>query len=294
MARVSWFALSATWLALLPHSLAAADAPLAWKFNAGDKIRYLRVQDRTMKNTSGGQTTEQKVLRETTMTLACSKVDADGAARVSLTIDRVKVEQTSPKGVVKYDTASTVEAAAEAKRLAETLKPLIGFTFLFRVSPRGVISEVGFSPESEKRLGMNAALAKSFANADALRQISPFFLLAEKPEAKSWEEDTEFSEPIIGTRKLRTTYTRDGVRMSGGVEVQELKLATKATLTQPADVKIEVQLKDHQGTGTIQFDGKAGRLLSREDNDTGKMTLKLGTNTVETVSSSKITLRLLP
>jgi len=268
-------------------------APLTWKFKEGEVLRYVRTQERVMKNAVGGQISDQRVVRETTMTLRCQKAEADGAAFLSLTIDRVKVEQTSPKGVVKYDTQSTEDAVGEARRLAESLKPMIGFTFLFRANARGQVSDVSFSPESRKLLGENANWAKSFANADALRQLSPLFLLP-ADDANTWVEEMEFTEPLVGTRKLRVTYTLAGTVNRGGQELEQLKLVTKATLVQPPEAKIGVNLRDFQGDGLLEFDARSGRLVHRVDSDRSKTTFTLGSNTVDSEATNKITLKLLP
>lgn len=285
--------LSAAVLVGLLPAAPAQEMALRWKFEQGQKLSYRRTQDRTMTSNIGGQTVKQTLARVTDMTLVVDQVDKDGSARLTLTVDRIRLTQTSPRGEVKYDTATRDEPEGEAKRLAASLRPMAGLSFSLRMTPRGEISDVELTPEASKRLEEAPALLKALGNTDNLKHLVPSVLLPEDGVTlgKTWQEQTEFAEPVVGTRKLTVTYRYTGTRKEGGRQLDEIATATELTLDPGEDARVKVKLKEQTGKGLVRFDRSAGHLLSREEKDRTRMVVTLGGREVEQETESVVTVK---
>lgn len=253
-------------------SSAFAQAPLRFKWAAGDKLAFAVVQETTVSETAPLQPGGKPEALTTTTKLTLGKrwdvtaVDAAGTADMSLTITAMKQEITKPvigkDGKVAVETIVLDSATPDgAKEMAEYLnKPIL----TTKVDARGGVSDA-------KAVAGDAA-------ANRLQAELPFRVLLPEAAAASWERTFSVKlDPPLGvgeTHEAKQTYTHRAT--TGGYAVIGVTTAFKsfpvaAAEQQPlvpwlweGDVFVEVEkgryagaklaakktIDNHQGPGT--------------------------------------------
>jgi hypothetical protein len=100
---------------LLAPSITAAQDSLAWRFKEGEKLAYQRTQDRKHATNRPDQGEVIRTeLRVTDLTVKFNKVQADGSAELTVTIERIQQKQKGPRGVIEYDSAAQKKPDGDA------------------------------------------------------------------------------------------------------------------------------------------------------------------------------------
>jgi hypothetical protein len=233
----------------------------------------------------------------TDVTMIVDDVAKDGSADLTLTIDRIAFDRTTPQGAIKYDSADAAEPDGDAKALARALKPLIGMSFAFRMTARGEITDLELTPATKKRLDEAPGLLNTLGGKDNLKHIAPMVLLPKGAVAVggTWREDVEFTEPLLGTRKMAIQYTYGGPKKRDGLSFDEIATTAEVSLqAPPKEGAVKLEIKKQTNTGTIRFDRAAGRLLEREEKDFTKAVAGVQGHPIETDTQSVVTVKLLP
>jgi hypothetical protein len=96
---------------------AAAQTELRWKFTEGKKMNYTMSQDIVTTANIGEQKIETTMNQVITMTWAVDKLNSDGSAKMTQTIDRMQMTVKSPAGEMTFDSkvpAKMIEAGKNA------------------------------------------------------------------------------------------------------------------------------------------------------------------------------------
>jgi hypothetical protein len=250
---------------------ARADAPLRWKFKAGETVHYNLIQktDTTMK-LADGRTGGSKVSQNSDIRWTVESVSADGVAELTQTIDRIRVRMDSVTGQppFEYDSASDepLPKGALATGLAPVFKALAGLKCTLVMDPRGEIREVRIadsvveSLEKSFKGGLGHLFSKE-ALKNMVGQSSLVLPEAAVEKGKTWAEKSETASPQLGTMITDKTYTFQGAEADDPSRVR-IDLDAKTTLKPIAGSQIEFEMKKQDGKGTFVFDTAKGRIIS--------------------------------
>jgi hypothetical protein len=129
---------------LVAAACAADDADFRYKFKEGDKLRYMTEIKTTVESESDGETTPPV---ETTQTIEVTwdvtKVEKEGRATVTTTLDRARVVIQTAKAKSEYDTKTDKEPDNPIlKRMAKPLKDLVGGLVTLTIETDGEVSDI--------------------------------------------------------------------------------------------------------------------------------------------------------
>ena len=281
-------------LAIQPKIAALADEAAApasnqqqvlvqWKLAPGERLGYLRTQDRTTVSTVGGRQVESRIVRETWLTLRVEKTDSDGPMRVEQSIDRVRLRRQLPGETVEYDSAAGDTEGGVAA--------FAGITFTFRLAPSGEISDVQLTKATEARIRDEPAEIREIMTPATLRHLIPIQIVPEQPitPGDQWEQRTTFTDAIIGTRHMVTTYTYRGLEEFEGNQFLRFDLEMNVEVEPAANSPIAVQAPQLRTTGRVLFDHGAGRLELIEIDESGTMRTQFNGRSVDNKITGKVT-----
>ncbi|HUE75087.1 MAG TPA: hypothetical protein VMP01_29735 [Pirellulaceae bacterium] len=238
---------------------AAGQMPLAWKLKAGEKFD-LHVEQQTASTVS--------VVNKTTKTSIEMTLDShwtvesveDGTAKIRQTVRRVQMKvQAADTAPLAYDTASPGQPSGAVRDLANAVAPLVDpeSSIVMTMNERGEIQSVELSPKLAALLDSAQPASQSL---DALLKQPLVTLPAKAVSAgDTWEATRELATPA-GKFTQQTEYTLGEPKEAGGTTADAITYS--ATLTPVAAGKAKI--KEQSQTGTVLFDGQAGRFLSGE------------------------------
>jgi hypothetical protein len=235
-----------------------AQTLLRWKLKPGDTLTLEIDQHTDSQVGFSGKSAKTQIDLKLKLSW---KVAAAGDSGFTI---RQSVEQISEKittqdmGVIEFDSAATARPAAQARELAESIKPLIGAEFELVMTPRGEITSA--TPVNDVAKAVLAKADKSTQGAssqEGLQQMlkRPLMILPEK-EVKPGDAWTVSSDraTAAGPLKLETTYRLESV---DDKSVAMIAMTAKAQ----AGPGSKTTIKDHQHSGTISFSLADGRML---------------------------------
>lgn len=270
MRRIENAVLTVTILALAMMAVApsqvAAQEPLRWKFEKGEKLDYNMVQDMTI-GSKGGPQGDQNVTmhQELDMTWDVQDVNAEGDAVIHQKIDRVKMKMTLPPpvGPVEYDTSSDDPPAGPAAMFAPLYEAMTAGAFVITMTPRGEIKDVKIPDEVVAAIKNSPGVAGmgEMATADGFKKmISQGSLVLPEAAPKpgdEWSSKVEVNNPMAGKQVVETTYRYEDTKEMNGVTYAVFRPSIKMSF-EGAPVKITEQTSD----GEILFNVPEGRLDS--------------------------------
>jgi len=246
---------------------ARAQTTLAWKLAAGERFD-LHVEQQTASTvTVVNKTTKTTIEMTLDSTWAIESVE-DGIAKIRQTIRRAQVKvQAADSPPVVYDTAAPGQPSGAEKDLATAVGPLVDpdSSILLTMNERGEIAAAELSPRLAElwAAGKPAAAAKKQPAQQSLDALlkQPLVILPAKAVARGekWETTRELTTPT-GKFSQQIDYTYDGRRDVAGKSSDAISFS--ATLAPAAPGKFKI--KEQSQTGTIHFDGEAGRMISGE------------------------------
>jgi hypothetical protein len=265
---------------LLAVSLAAGadDEPPRYKFKEGDKLRYITETKTTVEAKLGGEKPVKiDGVQIIDVTWEVGKVDKDGRAVVTATIDRLRMTTDTPTGKMEFDTKDGKEPDDEFLRLmAKTLKDLVGGQATMTVDAQGDSSDAKLSDQV-----MKVVRGRPGPNADALSHPIAMGLtgglvpLPKEPskQGDSWSRKADVKGPIA-PMSLEHKYTYDGPADRGGRKVDKISIKQTGTVDPKSAPGRKVTFDS--GEGSAYFDRSAGRLLETSLTQTLETEEKLG------------------
>jgi hypothetical protein len=268
--------LLAAWAPGAAHS--ADEDALRYKFKEGDKLRYItEVRTAVEAKLTGDDVVKFNNILVTESTWQVTKVDKDGRAAVTVSLDRLRLTVDGPMGKLEYDTKDGKEPDEEFfRRMTENLKAVVGGQFTLTVDPRGQAADVKLLDK----------LAKISDAGDLMKALVENLLPLPEGKAKkgdSWSQKTETTGPQVGKVAVEKKYVSEGPAERAGRKVE--KVSIKQTMTQdPKAAPAGVKATFDGGEGTAYFDRAAGRLL--------EMTVTQGLQTEAKVEDRTLTKKL--
>ena len=274
-------------------STLSAQGVLQWKFKAGEKLHYVRTRDQTTSRTVEGVKSQDSILATTDLTLVVNEVAADRSAQVGLLIDRIRYQRKSAQGELKYDSSTDPPPSGTDSRFATNLKELLGSEFVFRMTPRGEIGDIRVAERTTKKVALQAK-PTSAHTAMVIRNLLPYLRLPDDPVStgKTWPEQTEYVEPVLGLRRIDITYRYVRPELNAGRPVEKIALAADVRFVALPKPKVIVDVKRNELTGTIYFDKAAGRLVMKEMKEKLSLALLEDKRRIDEESQATLTVKL--
>jgi hypothetical protein len=276
-------------LAVLSSSGSAlqAQSVLQWNFKPGEKLRYRLTRDQSTARMTGGAKSQESVQATTDMTLAVDDAAKDGTATITLRIDQIRYQKKSPEGDVRYDSKSDAAPTGLEPKLATNLKEFLSSEFTFKMTAQGEIKEIA---RKGAHVPLNAAIAKG------IRNLLPYLLLPAEPvrAGKTWQEQTDYVEPVLGRRKVDITYRYLRPEMYQGQQVEKIGVAEDVRFVALPKSRISVGIKHNACTGAVLFDKAAGRLVAKEVKEKLSLVLVEAGQRTDQETDTTVTIKLNP
>jgi hypothetical protein len=246
----------------------ADDAPLRWKFTAGQVLDFEMNQDMNMQ-IQAAPAAQMSTTAQQTMDMSWNvkSVDDAGSAEIEQRFHRIQLKMTVPGGQgFVYDTDSEEPAVGMAAMIAPTMEAMTAGSFTFKMTPRGEVSDVKFSEQLQAAIkngpGGEAAGIEQFKS--MVSQVA-FVLPENAPKTgESWKTNIAVNNPAGGSQTVETTYTFDGLRDADGTTFAVIKPSMNMQLAN--NPMMEMKMKEQKTDGEVLFDVKAGRLSSMSIN----------------------------
>ncbi|MEZ6096289.1 MAG: DUF6263 family protein [Pirellulaceae bacterium] len=235
------------------------DGVLKWKFTAGKKYKIVIDQNVDMQMSAQGQKMNMTNIAINEMTLAVNEVNEDGSAKITTTIDRMKIDVDSPMMAMGFD--SKDDDGGQSDPIASMLRPIIGMDIPYSMSTSGKVSDVQIDENAFPDQGGQPV--PGMMNAAALEEMvtkSSMEFPSEKLDVgHSWTEEQEMD---MGGAKVHTVteYTYRGVADVDGKPLHVIDADVKMDF--PDGVQgMPVEISDEDTLGRFFFDGNEGRLV---------------------------------
>lgn len=281
---------------------------LAWKFEKGKPIYQELTTDTTQDMKVMGMDVKQK--QKQTFYFSWTPVEQkDKDWIIKQKIEGVKMEIEIGGNKIAYESDSP---AAGNNPLAEFFKALKGSEFTLTVSTPDmkVIKVEGRKEFIDKLKGSNQAmgpLLESILSEDSLKQMADpsFSAIPNKAVAKddTWKQNVKLNLGPIGSYDTTYEYKYLG-KDDKNKDLDKIGVTTTLKYAAPAGDTVgaglpfkikSANLEGKNGTGTILFNSKDGRLDSSEMNLTleGKLDIEIGgmTSTVDLKQTQKTTVK---
>lgn len=249
---------------LIVASVAEAQTTLRWKLAQGQKLAVAMTQTTTSDVAYSGKKTTTKI--DLALQLTWSVREAgDGQIKLEQSLDRLTLVLESPvAGRVEYDSDPQARNLASTAEIAAAVKPLLTTKLEITMNDRGeILAARPTAPAAPGEDKADAASSPLFSK-QAVQQLlkQPLAVLPENAVSPgdTWTTSSDLAS-AMGSAKQTTTYRYAGKPADEAAgKLDQIAVTTKLQLA-PAS---KLTLKEHQQSGTIEFDSAAGRVASAE------------------------------
>ena len=258
-------------------SFVSAQEQLAWKFTAGESLKYVVKQN--MKMTMDVASKKQTIEMNQTMEMQWKIADVDpgsGDVNMAQTVERVQMDsQGGPIGTIKFDSASgEVPETPYGRAMAEVFRKLIGEEFSVHMKSTGKIDQVTVPASLIAALKQNGTAGNALDEA-TLKQLmtQSAITLPEKPiqPGDTWDSVQQVEMPI-GTMTVQSKLTYQGIDASTGYA--KIGMIPAISLTPKPGAPVNLTLTKTEGTGLLLFDAARGRIAKSDLDLTMQMQMK--------------------
>ena len=256
-------------IAIVCCSASAEDAPLLWKFQAGDEHHFQMTQDMDMEMEIGDRNVETNVHQLMDMTWKIEQVDDQGLATMLQTIDRVRMEMQAPgQQEMDYDTDSDEAPSGFASMVAPLFKALTAEPFKVSITPRGEIKDMEVPESLAKAMKATpgaAAMGEMFSDEGFKNMLQQSSLILPEPKdlkpGHEWTTKSAMKNAAFGNLDIEATYRYLGPREVEGKTYEVFGITMEMDFGEgPGGVQIDIT--SHESHGEILFSREAGRLES--------------------------------
>ena len=210
---------------------AQAQTTLRWKFKQGEKLHYSMDQKMLMKMSVMGMDIEIKNTQTMDMTWAVLDVSEGGQAKMTQTIDRIRMKMDSPMFALEYDSKEGKEIEGPfGQILGPLFTALVGADIELTMSGQGEASDLKLPEKLVKAMQSNPALAQmgGMFTEEGLKNMMRQGGASLKKEAVSkgdtWNQKMEMKMGFIGTMKTNMDFTYLGPDTREGKKYEKIGL----------------------------------------------------------------------
>lgn len=278
-------------------AIATAQVKLEFKYKQGEK--YTTVVQNKMTSTANVNNRDMKTTVDQTLDITNETVsiDSDGKAKLTQTIDRVRMKMKLPnlagQEAIEYDSSEPEKAEKSPyAMMTKQVAKLAGQSFKMTRDSRGEFSEIEL-PESLNKNAINQQ-ARPSQQTQQLKEMVTAGNITFPEEAiskgHSWTNKNSVSIPTGGAIETTITFTYDGTN-SKGLHVINAKLEMKFTPGEKPG-QFQMNMKGKGGKGVFLFDQNLGRVVESSMENKIDMEMNFAGQTInqsiETVTTSKI------
>ena len=282
---------------------ATAQTTLRYKFTKGEKLKYEMEQKMVMAMSLGGMDINMDLGQTIDMTWNILDVDADGKAKMTQTISRIRFKMDGgAAGKLDYDSKDDKDVEGPlGKFMMPILKALAGAEIGLTMDPQGKISDVKVPEKLTKAAknlpgGLAGAGLGDMLSEEGLKQMMDQSGLRLPKEAvakgKSWDQKMEMKMPM-GKMKVETTNTYEGPVKRDGKELERVAMKPKVTIEADPASPAKITLKSQDAKGSAHFDNAAGRLISTNLTQDMEMVIGVGGQEVTQKLKQTVAMKLL-
>jgi hypothetical protein len=280
---------------------AAAAAPvgeehaLRYKFKEGEKLRYTLEQKMTMDMSVLGNDVKMEMNQTMETTWHITAVDKDGKARMTQTIDRIRMTMDGPTGKIEFDSKESKEGDDPiSKVLIPILKGMVGGEITMTMDSRGQFSDVKLSEKYAKALKNMPAgggLGGDFMSEDGIKRLITQSAMT-LPEGgvtkgKSWSSKHDAKMGQLGKMVVDTRYAYEGMETRRDKKVYKISMKPTVSIEADPGAPVAIKLKSQDTKGSAYFDNEAGRLLDTDMVQNLEMELDvMGQNITQKIKST--------
>ncbi|AMV36430.1 DUF6263 family protein [Planctomyces sp. SH-PL62] len=280
---------------------ARADAPLRWKFQKGETIRYALVQKTESKMKAGEIERGSTVQQTSDLRWIVDEVTPEGVATMTQIIDRVRVKLESagqPPFEFDSEDKDKPQEGPIAAQIVPMFKALAGFECSLTMDPRGRIESVKIPQKTLDALreSLSGAMGNLFSEESMKNMITQSGLIL--PEAavekgKGWTDESTLPVQQLGTIKTDKTYTVEGPAAEDPSKVV-ITLDAKMTVDAADNPQISFEIKEQKNVGRFLFDAEKGRIASSHVEVKMVQLITAGANKLEQTMNNTMEMTLSP
>lgn len=268
----------------LVTSAGVAQDSLAWKFTAGESLKYVVQQSTQMEMDLNGQ--KQAMTMNQTMDMAwkIASIESNGDAKMAQIVDRVQFKsEGGPFGAVQFDSSSKEAVDSPlVKSMAEVFKKIVGQEFGVTMQPTGKVQQVTVPPSLLKAL-TESGPAGNAMNEDTLKQMMTQSAVTLPAGAiktgDTWDSNQKVELPF-GTMTVSSTLTYEGTENG----LAKITMQPKIDVKPKEGAPITLTMKKSEGKGTVLFDVAKGRIAKSDLDLTMELLVKqFGTQIPQTL-----------
>lgn len=281
---------------------AAAQTTLRYKFKKGEKLNYEMEQKIGMAMSVMGRDVNIDMGQTIDMTWNITDVDADGKAKMTQTITRIRFTMDGPTGKVEYDSKEDKEPEGPVgKIMAPIFKALAGAEIGLSMDPQGKVSDIKVPEKLAKAAkslpqGGAAGGLGDMLSEDGLKQMMDQSGLRLPKDAvakgKTWDQQLEIKSSL-GKMKVDTVNTYEGSVKRDGKDVERVAMKPKLAIETDENAAVKITLKSQDAKGMAYFDNAAGRLVASNMSQDMEMAVSVAGQDVTQKLKQTVALKLL-
>jgi hypothetical protein len=243
-----------------------AQTTLRWKLAPGQKLAVAMTQKTTSEVAYSGKKTSTAIDLSAELTWKVLGAENDQFT-IEQSLDRMTLVIEAPAvGRVEYDSDPQARNPASAGEIAAAVKPFLDTKIEITMNDRGeIVAAKPLAPVPMGEIKPDAAIASLFSKQTVQQLLKQsLVVLPQDPVTRgdTWTTSSDLAS-AMGKAKQTTTYRYAGAAADEDAgRLDRIAFTTKLELTPAAAAK--QTLKEHQQTGTIEFDSAAGRVVSAE------------------------------
>lgn len=250
-------------LVFAPSAAGAAPGPEGaaprYRFKEGEKLAFVAEATTRIDISASGRTSASQMTQLIDITWQMGKVDGDGRAAVTQTIDRIRFKAVTPRETVEYDTRDgKAPDDPRAKVFANMLNALVGGRLSMTIDPRGQFTD--FKVLARVGAGGDGDPSCEAGFRHLMGQLIPVLPEEGPAEGQSWAVKTAgkiHDARVTGENR----YTYAGQEERAGKKVDKLSLTAAVKLETDPGAAAEVAVRVSDGGGAAYLDRAAGRLV---------------------------------
>jgi hypothetical protein len=292
-------------LAAVGSAVAGPDGAPRYRFKQGEKLAYVVDATTRIETTGLGRSNSAIMSQTIDLTWEVNRVDANGKATITQTIERIVFRAVTPGGTMSHDTKGPPSSGTEPadpqlreayharRRIVERLNAVVGARLSATIDPQGRIADIRLIERSGGGAGPagdwgglgNPASEAGFRR--LMGQLIP--LLSEKAPAQGESWSIKGEEKVPGGKTItETRYTCEGEEERQQRRLQKLALA----VTRTTENETGEAVGSSKGSGAAYFDPVAGRLIESALTHAREQQVSVADQKVTKTVTETITLKL--
>ena len=286
-----------TAMVMILGSKSQAQAPLRWKFEAGQVYRYEFVQRNKIKVKTEGQEFTSNNDLTVNLSWKVKSVTPEGTAEIVMLMERVQAIVESGPQMINYDSKGENQGEGASKPFHDVYSVAIGPEYKIKMDARGQVLESKVPEKVTAALQVSpfvgVADGGSFLSDKGVQnvfaQVVPVFPEKAVSKGDTWNGSIELP---VAPLKLTLKHTDTLTEIDGSTAKVSTVLET--SIKPDPDSPLAIEMKSQEGKGTVTIDTKAGRITASTIVQTIEMGIKIMNKQIDQTVSINADLKLLP